>query len=102
MLQESRLLERKFVRVAPHVIDSILLLAAIALVVLTNQYPGVQPWLTVKVVALVAYIGLGVFALRRGRTKRTRVVCLVAAIATFGFMVSVALSRSVLGVFSYL
>jgi uncharacterized membrane protein SirB2 len=102
MLQESGLLQKKFVRVAPHIIDTVLLLAAIVLVVLTEQYPITHPWITVKLLALVAYIGLGVFALRRGKTKTARVIYLIAAIATFGFMVSVALSRNALGLLSYL
>jgi uncharacterized membrane protein SirB2 len=102
MLQESSLLEKKFVRIAPHVIDTVLLLAAIALAVLTQQYPITHPWLTVKVIALIAYIVLGVFALRRGKTKAARVSYLIAAIAAFGFMVSVALTRNALGFLSYL
>lgn len=102
MLQESGLLEKKLVRVTPHIIDTVLLLAAIVLVVLSEQYPITHPWLTVKVLALVAYIVLGVFALRRGKTKNARVIYLIAAITTFGFMVSVALTRSALGFLSYL
>lgn len=102
MIQESGLLERKFVRIAPHAIDTVLLLAAVVLAILTEQYPVTHPWLTVKVLALVAYIVLGVFALRRGKTKSARVIYLIAAIAAFGFMVSVALTRNPLGFLSYL
>lgn len=102
MLQESGLLEKKFVRIAPHVIDTVLLLSAVVLAVLTEQYPITHPWLTVKLLALVAYIVLGVFALRRGRTKNARVIYLIAAITAFGFMVSVALTRNALGLLSYL
>jgi uncharacterized membrane protein SirB2 len=102
MLQESELLQKKLVRIAPHIIDTVLLLAAIVLVVLSEQYPITHPWLTVKVLALVAYIVLGVFALKRGKTKTARVIYLIAAITTFGFMVSVALTRNALGFLSYL
>lgn len=97
MLMESELLEKKLVRVLPHVIDTFLLLAAIGLAVLSQQYPFVEHWLTAKFIALVAYIGLGVFALRRGKTKAIRTMFLVLAIVTFGYMVSVALTRDVLG-----
>ncbi len=102
MLQESGLLEKKLVRIAPHVIDTVLLLAAVVLSVLAEQYPITHPWLTVKLLALVAYVVLGVFALRRGKTKTVRVIYLIAAIATFGFMVSVALTQNTLGFLSYL
>ncbi len=97
MWQESELLQHRFVRISPHVNDTILLSAAIGLAWLTSQYPFVHHWLTAKVVALLAYIILGVFALRRGKTKRQRGIFFLAAIAAFLYMVSVALSRDPLG-----
>jgi uncharacterized membrane protein SirB2 len=102
MIQDNDLLERKIVRIAPHVIDTVLLIAAAVLVVLTQQYPGIDSWLTVKVLALIAYIVFGMFTFRRGKTKTARVSYLVAAIAAFGFMVSVSLTRNPLGFLSYL
>lgn len=101
MIQDNTLLEKKIVRIAPHVIDTVLLLAAAVLVVITHQYPGLEAWLTVKVLALIAYIGLGVFAFRRGKTKAARVRYLAAAVAVFCFMVSVSLTRNPLGFLSY-
>ena len=100
MIQENTLLEKKIVRIAPHVIDTALLISGVVLAVLAQQYPGIDSWLTVKALALIAYIVLGVFALRRGKTKTARVSYLIAAIASFGFMVSVSLTRSPLGFLS--
>ncbi len=97
MIQESPLLTTRLVRIAPHIIDTLLLSAAIGLAVITRQYPFVADWLTVKLVALFAYIVLGIFALRRGRNRSQRLGFLIAALATFGFMVSVALTREPAG-----
>ena len=47
---------------------------------------------------LVVYIALGVLALRRGRTLRARTVYFVAALLTYGFIVSVAITHHPLGV----
>jgi uncharacterized membrane protein SirB2 len=102
MIQENTLLEKKIVRIAPHVIDTVLLTAGVVLSVLVQQYPGIDSWLTVKSLALIAYIVLGVFALKRGKTKTARLIYLAAAIAAFGFMVSVSLTRSPLGFLAYL
>lgn len=99
MLTENPLLEAKFVRIAPHINDTILLTAAIGLAVMTQQYPITHDWLTVKVVALIAYILFGMFSLRRG-TRAMRISFFVAAILTFGFMVSIALTRNPVGIFS--
>ena len=82
-------------------IDSLLLAAAIALTTIVHQYPFVQAWLTAKVVLLVVYIVLGVFALRRGRTRTIRATCFAAAMIVFLFIVSVARAHNPFGVFAH-
>lgn len=84
------------------VIDSLFLAAGIALTTIIHQYPFVQAWLTVKVILLVAYIVLGVFALRRGRTRAIRATCFAAALVVFLFIVSVARAHDPLGAFTHL
>ncbi|MDP3440409.1 MAG: SirB2 family protein, partial [Azonexus sp.] len=59
MLRDSPRLSQRLARVAPHVIDSLLLGSAIMMAVLSGQYPFVQGWLTAKFLALLAYILLG-------------------------------------------
>lgn len=96
MIRASRMLERRWVRVLPHVVDTVLLASAIALAVMLKQYPLAEPWLTAKVVGLVLYIVLGMVALRQGATPRIRTGAWVAAQAVFLYIVAVALTRSVL------
>ena len=93
MLLESDALQRRWVKVVPHVVDTVLLTTALTMVFWSAQYPFVQPWLTAKVLALLAYIVLGTIALKRGQTKATRTAALVAALAVFAYIVLVALSR---------
>lgn len=97
MLRGSQLLDARFVKIAPHVVDTVLLSSAIALAWLTGQYPLVQPWLTAKVVALLVYIVLGVVALRRGSTQRVRATAFVFALCTVLYIVCVAITRQVSG-----
>ena len=70
MIRESPWLLKKWVRIVPHVIDTVLLSSAILLAIEIRQYPFVQGWLTAKVLALVAYIGVGAIGLKYGRTKK--------------------------------
>jgi len=81
------------------IIDSILLLAGVALMLQTQQYPGTHAWLSVKLLLLVVYIVLGVFALRRGRSYGSRAGFFFAAIAVYLFMFSVARTHAPLGLF---
>ncbi len=83
-------------------IDTVLLTAALMLVAIIHQYPFVQAWLTVKVCLLVVYIGLGTFALKRGRTTRIRWSCFVAALVVYAFIISVAIAHHPLGAFNLL
>ena len=102
MLLDSSMLQQRWVKVVPHVVDTLLLTTALVMVFWSGQYPFVQAWLTAKVVALIVYIGLGTMALKRGRTKAARVGALLAALAVFAYIVAVALTRQVMfGLLSY-
>jgi uncharacterized membrane protein SirB2 len=54
-------------------------------------------WLTTKLILLVLYVMLGMLALKRGRTSRTRQLCYVAALCTYVFMLGVARMHHPLG-----
>lgn len=94
MLAGSPMLQRRWVKTVPHIVDSLLLASAIGLAVWSHQYPGQMPWLTAKLVALVAYILLGAVALKYGKTKALRATAYVAALATFGYIVAVAVTKN--------
>lgn len=94
MLIDSPLLRQRAVRIAPHVIDSLLLGSAIAMAVMSGQYPFAQGWLTAKFFGLLAYILLGTMALKRGKTKAVRIRFLVLALLSYAYIVSVALTRN--------
>ena len=102
MLSGSPLLEMRVVRILPHVIDTVFLLTGIWLVWLLRLPVLDQPWLIAKLIALVAYVGLGMIALRRGRTMKTRATALVLALATFAYISGVAMSKSVASWMAYL
>ena len=97
MLADSPQLQRRWVRIIPHLIDTVLLASAIGLTLILQQYPFVNGWLTAKVLALFVYIILGSIALKRGSTKAIRATAWIVALATFGYIASVALSHDPLG-----
>ena len=95
MLQDSPRLRQRWLRVVPHSNDTLLLASGIGLAVVAGQAPGPQAWLTAKLVGLVVYIGLGLVALRLGRTRRVRAVAFAAALVTVAYIVAVAVTRQV-------
>ena len=94
MLTLSPLLQTKPAKVLPHIIDTVLLVSALVMVYMSEQYPFVQSWLTVKVFALIAYIILGTIALKRGKTRRQRIIAWILSVLVFAYIVLVALTRS--------
>jgi uncharacterized membrane protein SirB2 len=101
MLRAPQRLQRRWVRIAPQLIDTVLLASALWLVWLLGA-DGTRGWLWAKVIALCAYIALGTVALKRGRTRGVRSVAFAAALATFGYIVSVAITKSPLGMLARL
>jgi uncharacterized membrane protein SirB2 len=85
------------IRYLSYTIDTTLLTAALMLTAILHQYPFVQAWLTVKVVLLVIYIGLGVYALSYAKTRAARIGCWLAALLVFLGIVSVARAHDPLG-----
>jgi uncharacterized membrane protein SirB2 len=93
MLRASNMLHAKWVRIAPHVVDTLLLASAIGLAAWSHRYPGQQPWLTAKILALFGYIVLGSIALKRGRTPAQRKAAFAGALALFVYIVMVAVTK---------
>ena len=93
MMRESSHLQHRWVRIVPHLVDTLLLASAVALAVMSHQYPLANGWLTAKVVGLLIYVGLGTVALKRGKTRRARVMAWLAAQAVFFYIVAVAIMR---------
>ena len=94
MFSDPKRLEATWVRVVPHVVDSLLLVSAIGLVVVTHQYPGALTWLNVKIVCLVLYIGLGMAAFRFCKTRRSKLIAWVLAQTVFLYIAIVAVTQT--------
>lgn len=77
--------------------DTALLTAALMLLTILPWAMFGNGWLLAKVALVVVYVVLGVFALRRGRTRRMRAVCYVAALLVFGTIYGIARAHHPLG-----
>ncbi len=88
--QGSPWLEKKPVKIAPHIVDTLLLGSAIGLVIMLQQYPFVSSWVTAKLFALLAYIMFGIFTLKKAANNQQRGVFFVLALLSFAYIVMVA------------
>ena len=94
MMRSSTLLQQRWVKILPHVNDTLLLISAILLAVLIQQNPLENAWLTAKIVGLFVYIGLGMVALRFGKTFAIKVGAWIMAQIVFFYIVLVALTKN--------
>ncbi len=93
MLSENPLLNHKLVKIFPHINDTLLLGAAITLSIMSGMYPFVQGWLGIKVILLIGYIVAGTVALKRGKTKRSRMIAFVIALLCISLIFTSALLK---------
>lgn len=84
----------RLLRVAPHIVDTVLLISALWLAWRIGQYPFVNGWLTAKVLALLAYILLGMRALGKSTPQGQRLPFFVAALLCVAYIVGVAFTHS--------
>ena len=100
MLSGSELLQKRWVKIAPHIIDTTLLASALLMLFVFQWSVFEQEWLQVKIGLLITYIGLGMVALKLGRTLIIRIVAWLTGLLVFLFIVLVAITKSVSGFIS--
>jgi len=102
MVIESKWLNHKFVLITPHVVDSFFLLSGAIMAFMVNFGLFSQMWLTTKISLLMFYLLFVGIALNRGRTRRIRIASFFLAVATFGYIVGVAVVKKPVGWLSLL
>jgi uncharacterized membrane protein SirB2 len=93
-MNNSPIMRQRWIKIVPHVVDTLLLASALAMAFTIHQYPFVDAWLTAKVIGLLLYIGLGSVALKYGKSKAIRFSAWLAAQLVFAYIVLVAISHN--------
>lgn len=86
----SALLARPLVRIAPHVIDTLLLVCGLYLL----SFIGMQAFIVAKLIGLVLYIALGTMAIKRARTSGQKTIFATLAVLTFIYIMGAAIKHS--------
>lgn len=90
---DSNILQKKWAKIVPHIIDTVLLASAIWLCIILSQYPFVQSWLTFKVLGVIAYILLGLVALKWASSALGRWAGFIGALAVLMATAMVAVTK---------
>ncbi|MFS2223804.1 SirB2 family protein [Pantoea sp. B65] len=92
----SAMLQRRWVRIVPHLNDTLLFVSGILLVSITHFYPFSPQgsWLTEKLFGVIIYIVLGIIVLgRRPRADKVRWIAFLVALVVIGLIIKLAISK---------
>lgn len=92
-LVNSNKLTLKWLKIAPHIIDTLLLGLGIALAVKLSINPAEQLWLAEKLFAVVAYIFTGYYTLKLARNRTMQIIGFLGAIGWVMLIVRIAISK---------
>lgn len=93
MLGDARWIRGRLAKTLPHIVDTVLIVSAVWLAWILRLTPTNAPWIAAKIGGLIAYIALGLVALRFGSTKTVRAGAWLLAMLTFAWIVSVAITK---------
>lgn len=91
--KQSPILQKKWLKILPHIVDTLLLISAGTLCIMLKQYPFVDAWVTEKLLALVMYVFMVTLALKLGRSVFMRGIGLVGALSWIVYAGMVAVSK---------
>jgi uncharacterized membrane protein SirB2 len=89
-------LQKKWVKIVPHLIDTVLLSSAIAMAWLAQLNPLMHAWLFGKIILLINYIVCGSIALKYSPSRRGQILAFCGAIFSFAMIVSLAIHKHLL------
>tara|TARA_B110000238_G_C15978559_1_gene374935 strand:- start:307 stop:678 length:372 start_codon:yes stop_codon:yes gene_type:complete len=93
LLINSDQLNRKWVKITPHIIDTLLLVIGAIMVVQLAINPFEQVWLAEKLLALAAYIFTGVYTLKFAKNRMMQIFGYLGAMAWVIVIVRIALTK---------
>ena len=92
VLKSPQQLQKKWVKIVPHVNDTFLLLSAIAMIIIVGGAPIGAAWLSNKIIGLVGYIIFGLIAFKAS-SAAWRWAGFLGAVAWLLFLFHVAYSK---------
>lgn len=92
----SPLLTKKIMKIAPHIINTIMLVSGVVLAVNLGMKPGEHPWIMAKIIGLIVFIVVGVGAFKV-RNRLLQKILWIDALVVFGYIVSVAITKNPMG-----
>lgn len=102
LLHQSQMIKKRAIKILPHVVDSILLFSAFAMLHIIN-YPSIleNHWLAAKTLALILYILTGLYLFKKAKKPNQLYFSLCIALLLYSYIIYVAVSKQVMPFISH-
>ena len=94
-LTGSAMLSRKWLKISPHIIDTLLLASGLVMLFHLRYYPTANNWMAAKLTLVLVYIVLGFITLRFTRDRTAFIAAFIAALLCYTYIIGIALTKSV-------
>lgn len=92
-LNEPEKLQQKWVKVMPHLVDTILLSSALAMLWVAQLNPLDHFWLLGKIFMLINYIVCGSIALKYSPSRQGQILAFCGALFSFVMIIGLAINK---------
>jgi len=96
LLMRSEKLQLKWLKILPHIVDTLLLVFGIALAVQLSINPVQQLWFAEKLLAVLAYIITGYYTLKMAKTRGLQILGYIATMGWVMLIVHLAVTKTAL------
>jgi uncharacterized membrane protein SirB2 len=93
LMTNANLLKNRWLKVLPHIIDTVLFLIGVVMMVKLAVYPGQVDWISEKLIAVVAYIFTGYYTLKLARNNMMRIFGFLGALGWVILVVRIAITK---------
>ena len=95
LMANSSMIEKKVLKILPHIVDTILLLSGIGLIISLGFVPFTpgNEWFTEKVTCILAYFALGFFTLRVANHRLVRTFAFFGALGWLLMAGNIAMTK---------
>jgi uncharacterized membrane protein SirB2 len=88
---QSALMNQSWMKLLPHALAGTLILSGIALIIERNWLSAAYGWIVMKIVLMLAFIGLGIVSLKT--QGQTRWLAFAGALYCFAYVVRLAVAK---------
>ena len=97
LIEKSPILEKRLIKILPHLIDSILLISAFSMIFVGNiTIDENNYWVITKIIAVIVYILIGLYIFKIAKQNYQIYIALVFVMFIYYYIIQTAITKSII------